>query len=125
MTPREPSGPLRRILTELHASHRRALALRAGLRAAAAGAIIIAAAVLIGVPWKGGEAFAWVRDALVVLSFTVALIVAISWFHARSPRFDTLLERLEHRFPELKSWLRNSLDFERTPPAHGSKELAL
>jgi hypothetical protein len=124
MTPREPSLPLRRLLLRLHASHRRALALRAGLRAAAAGVVIITVAVLLGVPWAGGEAFAWVRAALVVLSVAVALVVAIQWFHARSPRFDALLQALEHRFPDLRSWLRNSLDFERTPPAHGSTELA-
>ncbi len=124
MTPRDSSQPLRSALERLHADHVRARALAASVRAAAGVAGLVTLALLLG-PWLvRGEAAAWVRLSIVALGILAALGWAVRRFRASVPRFDALLEDLEHRFPDLRSWLRNALDFERTPPAHVSGELA-
>lgn len=116
--------PLRSLLTRHHGAVRRNLVARHALRAAAGAALIVVLAVVLGMLLPAAPATAWVRLALVAagaLAFTAAAALA---FRRTAPGFDGYLERVEQRFPEIRSWLRNALDFERTPPAHGSHELA-
>ena len=58
------------------------------------------------------------------LALGAAIVRAVAMVRANSPGFDGFLERLERRFPEVRSWLRNALEFELHAPAHGSRELA-
>jgi hypothetical protein len=124
MTPRASHPSLRRLLLGHHSAHRRARVLRASLRAAAAVAVALLVAVLAGVVHPGGEPWAWVRTTLLVAALVVAIARAITVVRATSSGFDGFLEQLERRFPDVRSWLRNALEFERTPPVHGSRELA-
>jgi hypothetical protein len=43
---------------------------------------------------------------------------------ARTPGFERYLERVEERFPVVRSWLRNALDLERETPVGASDQLA-
>src|SRR2546428_4011443 len=124
MTAREPHLPLRRLLLGHHAAHGRARVLRASLRAAAAVAVALVVAVLAGVAHVGGEPWAWIRATLVAAALVAAIARGVSGVRAASLGFDGFLERLERRFPDVRSWLRNALEFEQRPPAHASRELA-
>ena len=106
-----PEGSIKNSLRSRHQSLRRALALRLGVRAGAAGAVVIAIAVVIGAIAGLGETGAWAR--LVILgALCIAVIAwAVGRFGATAPRFDTYLERVETRFPDVRSWLRNAIDF--------------
>src|SRR5213593_3271543 len=124
MTPREPSTPLRRTLLRSHRAVRRAWALRESLPAAATAAAVIAAAVVWGAFFSLREGTAWIRLAIVLAVFVLAVGRAVSRCLARSVSFDGYLERVEKRFPEVRSWLRNALEFELEPPRDTSAELA-
>ncbi len=124
MTSREPDTPLHRLLSRHYAELRRALVLREGLRAGGRAAAIVAAGLALGVAHPTGEALAWAR-LLAALAFVTAILVfAVASFLRARPSFDAFLERVEQRFPAVRSWLRNALDFERRPPAHTSLALA-
>jgi hypothetical protein len=123
MTSRD-TPPLRGLLLRLYRRHQSALALRFGLRAAAAVAAAIAVAVLLGAALSGGVTAAWVRLVLLALAAAAAVAAAVRRFSGRSLVFDAFLEQVERRFPAVRSWLRNSLDLEARPPAHASAELA-
>src|SRR5882672_10151497 len=111
MTPHEPQLPLRRLLLGHHAAHRRARVLRASLRAAAGVAMALVVVVLAGVAHAGGEPWAWTRASMLGLALVAAIVRAVAMVRANSPGFDGFLERLERRFPEVRSWLRNALEF--------------
>jgi len=116
--------PLRSILSRHHGAVRRRLVVRHALRAAAGAAVIVVLAVAAGMLLPLLPATAWARLLLVLGGAAVFSVAAALAFHRTAPGFDGYLERIEQRFPEIRSWLRNALDFERTPPAHGSRELA-
>ena len=106
-----PEGSIRHSLRNRHQALRRALALRLGVRAGAAGAVAIAIAVVIGALAGLGETGAWVRLVVLGAALAVAIVWAVARFLATVPGFDTYLERVEARFPDVRSWLRNAIDF--------------
>jgi hypothetical protein len=116
--------PLQTRLTRAHDAVRRALMLRHALRGAAALCALVALLVLAAVPLELGPRAAWVRSALGAALALAVVARALASVRAALPRFDAWLEGLEARFPDTRSWLRNALDLERTPPVHGSAELA-
>ena len=95
MTSRQPSSPLIRQLSEAYAAHRRALGLRTSLRAGAAGAVVIAAALIVGAAWASGETAAWVRLGLVVAAVVVISLRAAAAYRAAAPKYEEFLERKE------------------------------
>ena len=125
MTIRPREYPLTRALAGRYRARILALALRVALRASAAGALALALAVAAGAFLAGGTAAAWAR----LVCFAIFVLAALAWSAAAARRlslgFDDYLERIEQRFPEIRSWLRNALDFERRPPRDTSAELAL
>ena len=123
MTSRVPDSPLRPLVSRHYAALRRALALRHALRAAARTAALITAAVAAGVAVPLGEIGAWARLLSTAGLGLLAVLAAVAGFLRARPSFDGWLERVEERFPEVRSWLRNALDFEARPPAHTSPEL--
>jgi hypothetical protein len=118
MNPREPDHPLRSHVSRHYRLLRRALTLRESLRAAGRTAVVVTVAVAAGVAWPAAEPLAWVRWAVVTALAAAAVALAVAGFLRARPSFDTWLERIEERFPAVRSWLRNALDFERRPPAH-------
>ncbi|HEY2955535.1 MAG TPA: hypothetical protein VGK89_09855 [Candidatus Eisenbacteria bacterium] len=116
--------PLLRTLSARYGARTRALALRLGLRAAAAVAAFLALAVAAGTLVAMGPAAASVRLAVVALAGLGAPAWAARAAARLSLGFDGYLERIEQRFPEVRSWLRNALDFERRAPRDTSEELA-
>ena len=116
--------PLLSALLGRYRARTRALTLRLALRASAATAAALALCVALGVFAPGGEALAWVR----LVTFALATLAAIAWAAVGAARlslgFEAYLERIEQRFPEVRSWLRNALDFEARPPRDTSEELA-
>src|SRR5207244_5507818 len=52
------------------------------------------------------------------------LALAVLRYRAAALPFDGFLERIEARFPEVRSWLRNAMDFQAHPPPDTSAELA-
>ncbi len=124
MTTRVPDNALERLVSRHHAALLQALALRHGLRAAGGVAVVIALAVALGVAWPTGEPLAWARLLAATGAGIAALVLAVAGLLRARPSFEAYLERIEDRFPAVRSWLRNALDFERRPPAHTSPELA-
>src|SRR5262245_32040552 len=120
-----PETQLGHPLQAHHGRHRRALLIRHALRGASWCAVAVAAVVAWGVAAApAGASTAWVRLLLLVAAFAVALGFAIRGFLADSIPLAALLERIEERFPALRSWIRNALDFERVPPSYVSPDLA-
>jgi hypothetical protein len=111
MNSRVPIGSIRTALARHHERLRRALALRTALRAAAFAAVPVALAALVGIAFTWGVAASWVRFALVGIFLIACVAWAVLRFLARAPRFDAYLEHVESRFPEIRSWLRNAVDF--------------
>ena len=124
MTTRVPDSPIERLVSGHYAALRRVLALRQGLRAAGRAAVLVVLAVAFGVAWPTGEPLAWARLLVTAAAGVAALALAVAGFLRARPSFDAYLERVEERFPAVRSWLRNALDFERRSPAHTSPELA-
>jgi hypothetical protein len=123
MTTRAPDHVLDRLVSRHYAALQRALTLRHGLRAAGSVAAIVTLAVALGVAWPTGELLAWMRLLAVAGAGVAALVLAVTGFLHALPSFEAYLERVEARFPAVRSWLRNALDFERRPPPHTSPEL--
>jgi len=124
MTTRAPDHILERLVSRHYAALQRALTLRHGLRAAGSTAAAITLAVVLGVAWPTGEPLAWARLLAVAGAGATAMALAVTGFLRARPSFAAYLERVEERFPAVRSRLRNALDFERRPPAHTSPELA-
>ena len=119
-----PHTPLRHRLRALHARLRGMLVLRHALRASAAAMVLLAAAVISALALPRTPLTAMLRLGLFVLGSSVALVAALVMLRRESPTWASWLESLETRFPELRSWLRTSLDLEATPDANTSRELA-
>lgn len=122
MTP--PAGP--RLSRPLHAHYAavvRALIVRHALGAAGLAALALAVAVAAGVALPLSPATAWARLTVAGVALLFALGLAIAAFRRERPAFERYLETIEERFPAMRSWLRNALDFESGPPAHTSAEL--
>ena len=117
-------SPLHHRLERSHGELRRALVLRHALRASAGLCALVALVVLAAAPLDFGEGFAWTRSALAALAGIVVMARTLARWRAERPPFESWLEQIEQRFPEVRSWLRNALDLERTPPAHTSADLA-
>ena len=120
-----PRSPLTRAIAGRYRARNQALALRMALRGAAAAVLALALAFAIGALFPSGSGAAWVRLATVVLAALAALVWSARNTARLSLGFDDYLERVEQRFPEVRSWLRNALDFESRPPRDTSAELAL
>lgn len=124
MTSRMPTRqPLRSQLSRHYGAVRRALIVRHALRAAAGAIAVIVLAVALGMLLPLGPGTATLRLVLVLGAALAFAAFAVIGFRRSAPAFDAYLERIEQGFPEIRSWLRNALDFERERPAHGSQEL--
>jgi hypothetical protein len=124
MSSRVPETPLHHRLRRRHRGLRAALIGRYAVRAAAACAAMVALAVLAGVLLAPSEPGAWTRLGVLLAAAGVAITLAIVGLRRHSRSFDGYLDMAEAGFPDLRSWLRNGLDFERRPPEHSSPELA-
>ncbi len=124
MTDRAPETPVRHPLEGQHRRHRRALLLRHALRGASWCTVAITLAVLLGVAWSPGVIGAWLRLAALVVAGLVAIGFAAARFSGEVLSLDGFLERVEERFPDLRSWIRNAVDFERARFEHVSADLA-
>jgi len=124
MSTRAPQNPLRQRLARPHADHAFRRAFRFALRGATAVAIAAALLVVAGVVLPLSPATAILR----VILLAAAALLALGWAMLQTVRsaesLDGFLERVEARFPEVRSWLRNALDLEQHPPAGTSGELA-
>ena len=94
------------------------------MRAAAGAALVIALAVVLGAALVRGEAAAWIRLGIVLVALVALLVRAVSGYRSTAGGFEGFLESVERRFPDVRSWLRNALEFEGTSPEHTSPELA-
>jgi hypothetical protein len=101
---------------------------RRALRAALSGAALLAAAAvgatLLGLLLPMSPGTAGLRLGLLAAAALWAAGAAIARVRREAETFDRFLERIEARFPEVRSWLRNALDLEQRPPAGTSLELA-
>ena len=124
MTHRVPETSLHPLLARHHRGVRDALALRHGLRGAAMVCAILALALALGVAFLPGPEVAWARLILVLGAAGLAIAAAVIGFLREAPGFAVWLEGVEHRFPELRSWLRNAVDLAAAPPPDSSPALA-
>ena len=124
MTTRPTDSPLHTRLMAVYGRVRRALVMRHALRASAAAVVLLAAAVTLGLTLPRTPGTAWARLLGFALGSVAALAIAVRAAWRDSPRWDAWLESLEQRFADLRSWLRNALEFESTPASHTSDVLA-
>ncbi len=124
MNARAPEPTLHQRIRRRYGALRRVWTLRVALRAAALICVLLALAVVAGVLRPLGPAGAWARLALTATLATLALAWAIGRQRRAWLSFAGYLERIEERFPEVRSWLRNALELEARPPLHASSELA-
>lgn len=124
MNDRVPETSLHRILARSHRAVRSALVARHGLRGAAAACAVVAVALILGVILPVGPTAAWLRLVLTLAGCAIAVAIAVAAFRRAAPGFDAWLEQLEGHFPDLRSWLRNGLDLESSPPPDTSPVLA-
>ena len=124
MSTRAPLNSLHSGLSRPHADHARRRALRFALRGAAAIAVAVVLLVLAGLLLPLSPVSAAMRLGV----FALVALASLAWAALATARssesLDGFLERVESRFPEVRSWLRNALDLERHPPAGTSAELA-
>src|SRR5262245_29674201 len=124
MNDRVPETPLRRSLSRQHRAVRAALMTRHALRGAAFVAAAVAVAVIAGALIPTGPAGAWTRLLLLIAASAVGIGAAALAFRRVAPSLDRWLEDVEARFPELRSWLRNAIEFEGDTPSDTSPALA-
>src|SRR5215510_169205 len=124
MIDRAPEPTLRNPLRRQHRRFNRAVLLRHALRGAAICALAVALATLIGPLLATGTAGAWARLISLSAVAAVAIGVATRRFLRHRLDLDAYLDRVEQRLPELRSWIRNAVDFETTTPTHVSTDLA-
>ena len=124
MIDRAPEPTLRHPLGRQHRRFNRALLFRHALRGAAWCTLAIALATLAGLLAATGAAGAWAR--LLALGAVVAAAIAVATrdFLRHRLDLDGYLERVERQWPQLRSWIRNAIDFEAVPHAHVSADLA-
>src|SRR5438477_11847095 len=121
---RAPESRLGHPLEGHHRRHRCALLIRHALRGASWSALAITLAVGLGLLFATGSGGAWLRLTALVLAVVLAALVSARGFVSESLTLDAFLERVEQRFPALRSWIRNAVDFERAPLEHVSGDLA-
>lgn len=124
MTTRAPHDLLRERLQPAYQRVRLALVARHALRAAGIAALLISAALVGGVALPVSPGTAWARLLVIGIGSLAALAFATRAFLREAPSWESWLERVEQRFPGVRSLLRNALDFERHGDAHTSNELA-
>lgn len=112
-----------RTLRSAHARVRLAHALRASLAALSRSALALAAVIAAGVALPLTPTTATARAIALGIAVLACVALAVRAARRSTPHWDGWLERLESAFPDVRSWLRNAVDLERTPPAHGSAEL--
>ncbi len=112
MNDRAPQGSIRKVLDRHHRVVRRAHAWYAGVRGAALAAVPLTLATLAGVLATLGVGAAWLRVTFLGAALLFVLVWAVRRFLRRAPRYDVFLEAAEKHFPELRSWLRNAVDFD-------------
>jgi hypothetical protein len=115
---------LRQTLTRHHARVRGALIVRHALRAAAIAAVGLTVAVVLGAVLPVEPVTAWARALAALAVALCGLGVALADLRRSLPSFDRYLERVEERFHDVRSWLRNALDLETHPAANTSPVLA-
>jgi hypothetical protein len=125
MTSRAPERPLRSPLERQHRRHQRSLLWRHAWRAAGLCVAALGVAVLAGVIVAGGPTLAWIRLVLFATVSLLAIGVAVSRFTREGVTLGTYLESVEARFPHLRSWIRNAVDFEGSSFEHVSPTLAV
>jgi len=118
-----PDRPLHHTLRRHYDALRHALLLRHALRASAGTTLVLTLAVLFGVVAPLGPLGSWARLVLVAALALAILVLALGRFLRARPGFAVYLESVEGRFPEVRSWLRNALDFDQAPPLDTSVEL--
>ena len=121
---RAPEPKLGHPLEGHHRRHRRALLIRHALRGASWSALAITFAVALGLLFVNGAGGAWLRLTALVVAVALSTLAAARGFLSESLSLDAFLERVEQRFPVLRSWIRNAVDFERAPLEHVSSDLA-
>ena len=124
MHPAPQSSPLGHPLRTHHLRHRRALFVRHALRGASWSAVAIAAAVALGLPLQAGVSGAWLRLAALLVAVALAALASARGFLSEALSFGGFLEQVEERFPALRSWIRNAVDFEGGRLEHVSSDLA-
>lgn len=124
MPTRAPVKSLREQLKPAYRRVRLALVARHASRAAALAVAAVALGLVAGTLLPVSPATAWMRLTSVALGSLGAMFLAVRAFLAEAPGWDTWLEAVEQRFPEVRSLLRNALDFEHHGDAHTSDELA-
>src|SRR5262245_42025689 len=125
MTLRAPDTSIREPLRQEHRRHRRALWWRCALEGAARCAVVLAVAVLLGVAFTPIVATAWVRLVMLLAACGLAVLAVATRFGRHALSLPAYLERVEQRFPDLKSLIRNAVDFEATTLENVSPELAV
>src|SRR5262245_45127473 len=125
MTSRAPERPLRSPLERQHRRHQRSLLWRHAWRAAALCVAAMGVAVLVGELVGGGPTLAWIRLVLLAAVSLVGIGAAVSRFTREGVTLGAFLERVENRFPHLRSWIRNAVDFEGSSFEHVSPALAV
>jgi hypothetical protein len=124
MIDRAPEHTLRHPLGRQHQRFNRALLIRYALRGAAWCALAIAAAILVGLLFATGTAGAWTRLLALTAAAVVAIVASTRDFLRQRLDLDAYLERVEAHLPQLRSWIRNAVDFEATSHPHVSADLA-
>src|SRR5262245_10874907 len=117
-------NPLYQLLARHHRAVHRILIVRLALRAIAVLALALALAVAAGAAFLPAPEVAWARLLLLIAAAALAIVSAVCSFRREAPGFDAWLEAIEHRFPDLRSWLRNAVDLGAGPPPDSSPALA-
>jgi len=86
--------------------------------------VLVAIALLIGVAFTPGVVTAWLRLSLLAAAAIMALLAIGSRYARHVLSLPVYLEQVESRFPNLKSLLRNAVDFETADLRDVSPELA-
>ena len=97
---------------------------RCALRGAERCAVLVALALFIGVAITPGVATAWLRLSLLATAAVMALLAAGARYARNVLSMPAYLEQAESRFPNLRSLLRNAVDFEGAELRDVSPELA-
>src|SRR5262249_21364291 len=82
----------------------------------------LAAALLVGALAPLGPLGAWLRVMALAGAVAIATILLALRLRGRLPGWDGFLQQVEARFPDLRSWIRNAVDFAPGAGAHTSAE---
>ena len=124
MIDRAPEHTLRHPLGRQHQRFNRALLIRHALKGAAWCTLAVALATVVGLLLATGALGAWVRLLALAAVAVAAIVASARGFLRQRLDLDGYLERVEGHLPQLRSWVRNAVDFEATSHAHVSADLA-